>query len=37
MEGMILFTALGGELLVRYRIRVGRRHRAPVTPAEGTR
>ena len=36
MEGMILFTALGGELLVRYRIRVGRRHRAPATAAEGT-
>ena len=28
MEGMILFTALGGELLVRYRIRVGRRRHA---------
>jgi ABC-type uncharacterized transport system permease subunit len=25
MEGMILFTALGGELLVRYRVRVGRK------------
>ena len=30
MEGMILFTALGGELLVRYRLRFTRgRHRAP--------
>jgi simple sugar transport system permease protein len=28
MEGMILFTALGGELLVRYRVRFGRKHRA---------
>jgi len=38
MEGMILFTALGGELLVRYRVRVGRKRRgaaaaAPEVPA----
>jgi simple sugar transport system permease protein len=25
MQGMILFSALGGELLVRYRVRIGRR------------
>jgi hypothetical protein len=25
MEGLILFCALGGELLVRYRLRFGRR------------
>ena len=38
MEGMILFTVLGGELLVRYRIRVGRRrHAARRGRAEGTR
>jgi len=24
MQGIILFSALGGELLVRYRVRVGR-------------
>jgi hypothetical protein len=27
MQGLILFCALGGELLVRYRIRVGRQLR----------
>ena len=37
MEGMILFTALGGELLVRYRIRLGRRRRATAATAESTR
>jgi len=31
MQGLILFCALGGELLVRYRVRIGRRVRA--TPA----
>ncbi len=36
MEGMILFTTLGGELLVRYRIRIGSGHgtQAPDAPAE---
>ena len=33
MEGMILFTALGGELLVRYRVRVGRKRRGSATAA----
>lgn len=33
MQGMILFCALGGELLVRYRIRFGRAARPVVTPA----
>src|SRR5215211_4335112 len=28
MQGLILFCALGGELLVRYRVRIGRRGRA---------
>jgi ABC-type uncharacterized transport system permease subunit len=37
MEGMILFTALGGELLVRYRIRLGRRRHAAAPAVEGTR
>jgi simple sugar transport system permease protein len=31
IQGIILFSALGGELLVRYRIRLGRR--APAQPA----
>src|SRR5438874_247789 len=31
IQGLILFSALGGELLVRYRVRVGRR--APEAPA----
>ena len=30
MEGIILFCALGGELLIRYRVRIGRRARAPL-------
>jgi len=29
MEGMILFTTLGGELFVRYRLRFTRRHHTP--------
>ena len=33
MEGMILFTTLGGELFVRYRVRIGRRHHGPQTGA----
>jgi len=33
LRGLILFCALGGELLVRYRIRLGRRARGPVEPA----
>ena len=39
MQGLILFSVLGGELLVRYRIRAGRgvRRSAPTQPrAEGT-
>ncbi|HZO97513.1 MAG TPA: ABC transporter permease [Gaiellaceae bacterium] len=36
MQGIILFSALGGELLVRYRVRVARRARAePAAAAEG--
>jgi general nucleoside transport system permease protein len=31
IQGLILFSALGGELLVRYRVRLGRS--APETPA----
>jgi simple sugar transport system permease protein len=34
MYGLILFCALGGEVLVRYRIRIGRRAARPATPAE---
>jgi general nucleoside transport system permease protein len=30
MQGIILFCALGGEVLIRYRVRVGRRAPAPV-------
>jgi ABC-type uncharacterized transport system permease subunit len=35
MQGLILFSALGGELLVRYRVRIGRRaaSKAAVEPA----
>lgn len=33
MQGMILFTTLGGELFVRYRIRIGGRHRG-ASPGE---
>jgi hypothetical protein len=33
MQGIILFSALGGELLVRYRIRLSRRRRAEAAPA----
>ena len=33
MQGIILFSALGGELLVRYRIRVGRRTTEAARPA----
>ena len=29
MQGIILFCALGGELLIRYRVRFGRERRAP--------
>ncbi len=38
MSGMILFTTLGGELLIRYRVRLQRRQREAVAPAsEGGR
>lgn len=33
IQGIILFSALGGELLVRYRVRVRRRERAGAAPA----
>src|SRR5262245_22775798 len=33
LQGIILFCTLGGELLVRYRVRLGRRTAAPVEPA----
>jgi ABC-type uncharacterized transport system permease subunit len=33
IQGLILFSALGGELLVRYRIRLGRAKKSPATPA----
>ena len=36
MEGLILFCALGGELLVRYRLRFVRSSRAPAAPAAET-
>jgi simple sugar transport system permease protein len=37
MQGIILFSALGGELLVRHRVRIGRRVRVESVPAaEGT-
>jgi ABC-type uncharacterized transport system permease subunit len=36
MEGMILFTALGGELLVRYRVRFGRKRRGTAPAAAET-
>jgi simple sugar transport system permease protein len=35
IEGIILFSTLGGELLVRYRIRFSRRARVEAAPAEG--
>jgi simple sugar transport system permease protein len=35
IEGIILFCTLGGELLVRYRIRFSRRARVEAAPAEG--
>ena len=35
MQGLILFCALGGEVLVRYRIRFGRAGSIAVVPAEG--
>jgi hypothetical protein len=34
MQGIILFSALGGELLVRYRIRFVRRQAAPAPAPE---
>ncbi len=38
MEGMILFTALGGELLIRYRVRLRRpRRETSAAPAEAVR
>jgi hypothetical protein len=33
MQGIILFSALGGELLVRYRIRIARRARPSASAA----
>jgi general nucleoside transport system permease protein len=33
IQGLILFSALGGELLVRYRVRFGRVKEAPAAPA----
>ena len=33
MQGIVLFCALGGELLIRYRVRLGRRARTPVDAA----
>jgi ABC-type uncharacterized transport system permease subunit len=33
MQGIILFCALGGEILIRYRVRFGRRTRQAATPA----
>jgi hypothetical protein len=33
IQGIILFSALGGELLVRYRIRFSRRRRTSAAPA----
>jgi len=35
IQGIILFSALGGELLVRYRLRFARRPRVEAAPAEG--
>jgi general nucleoside transport system permease protein len=35
MQGIILFSALGGELLVRYRVRFVRRAKVETAPAEG--
>lgn len=34
MQGIILFCALGGEMLIRYRIRLGRRSRGPAATTE---
>jgi hypothetical protein len=34
MQGLILFCALGGELLVRYRVRFTRRAKAPTATPE---
>ena len=34
MQGIILFCALGGELLIRYRVRIGRGVRGPAPAAE---
>jgi general nucleoside transport system permease protein len=36
LQGMILFCALGGELLIRYRVRLGRRAPLTVEPAPAT-
>jgi ABC-type uncharacterized transport system permease subunit len=36
MQGIILFCALGGELLIRYRVRLGRRAPLTVEPAPAT-
>jgi simple sugar transport system permease protein len=35
MQGIILFSALGGELLIRYRVRFTRRARVEAAPVEG--
>jgi simple sugar transport system permease protein len=34
LQGIILFSTLGGELLIRYRVRIGRRGAAPVAEAQ---
>ena len=34
LQGIILFCTLGGELLIRYRVRFGRRGAAPVAEAQ---
>jgi ABC-type uncharacterized transport system permease subunit len=33
LQGLILFCALGGELFVRYRVRIERRHKPVAEPA----
>jgi hypothetical protein len=33
MQGVILFCALGGEVLIRYRLRIGRRSSLPAGTA----
>jgi simple sugar transport system permease protein len=33
LQGLILFCTLGGELFIRYRVRIERRAPKPVTPA----